>query len=115
MFVQIFANSDDFGTQHGLIILLTDGSKRANWLIYSSYVCRREMGAVLDEEMYAFIDCFDAAYAMTHDITYHNSSHHFNILNGLGRPIQNNFQVVSNYGKRLMIVIKETKKSFNEL
>lgn len=64
-----FANCDDMGTKLlCFIILLTDDTGKANWLTYSSFKCRRVDRSVLAGETYTFADCFDAAYAIKHDL-----------------------------------------------
>lgn len=63
-----FANNDDLGTQFGLIILTKDSNHRANWLIISSYKCRRVVWSVLGADTYSFADYFDAAYSIRQDI-----------------------------------------------
>lgn len=63
-----FASCDDMGTQLRFIVLLTNETGRGNWLPFSSYKCRRVVRSVLAGETYAFSDCFDAAYAIKHDL-----------------------------------------------
>lgn len=58
----------DMGTQLRFIILLMKDTGRANWLTNSSSECRGVMRSVLAGEICAFVYCFDAVYAIKHDI-----------------------------------------------
>lgn len=63
-----FANLTDLRTQLGFVILLTDKTKRVNWLQFGSYKCKPIVRSVLGGETHAFVDSFDAAYATRHDM-----------------------------------------------
>lgn len=63
-----FANNRDSTTQLGFMILLTDGTGRANLLHFSSYKSKRIVRSVLGGETYAFADGFDAAYMLRYDL-----------------------------------------------
>lgn len=63
-----FENCEDYETQLGYIILLTDKLKRINWLSYASYRCIIVVRAVLVKATYAIAEYFDAAYILKHDL-----------------------------------------------
>ena len=63
-----FANNDDFTSQLGYIILLTDKTDRCNIIHYSSHKSRRVTRSVLGGEVYAFADAFDFAFTLKHDL-----------------------------------------------
>ena len=63
-----FANLHDQGTQLGYIVLLVDKDMRFNWLQFASYKCKRVVRSVLAGETYAFVDGFDMAYTLRHDL-----------------------------------------------
>jgi Reverse transcriptase (RNA-dependent DNA polymerase) len=63
-----FANNDDFTSQLGYIVLLTDKTDRCNIIHYSSHKSRRVTRSVLGGEVYAFADAFDFAFTLKHDL-----------------------------------------------
>lgn len=63
-----FANLPDYNTQLGFVILLSDKTKRVNWLHYSLYKFKRVVSSVLGGEAHAFADAFEASYAIRHDL-----------------------------------------------
>lgn len=67
-----FVNWDNQSTQPGYEILMSNDTKRAIWLIFSSYEWPEVVSSVFDWRDYEFADCFDAAYAIS--TTYKISS-----------------------------------------
>jgi hypothetical protein len=63
-----FANNDDFTSQLGYNILLTDKTDQCNIIHYSRHKSRRITRSVLGGEVYAFADAFDFAFALKHDL-----------------------------------------------
>lgn len=63
-----FANLPDLKTQLGSIVLLTDKTSRENCIHFRSCKCKRVVRSVLVGETHAFVDSFDAAYAIRHDL-----------------------------------------------
>lgn len=49
-----FANLTDFRTQLGFVVLLSNHTRRVNWLHYRSYKCKRVVRSVLGGETHAF-------------------------------------------------------------
>lgn len=108
-----FANNADSSTQLGYVILLTDRTKRANWLHYASYKSKRIVRSVLGGETYAFADGFDFAFTLRHDIE-----------NILGRKLsitmltdsESLFKVIikasTTTERRLMIDIRATREAY---
>lgn len=63
-----FANLPDLKTQLGFVVFLMDDTGRVNWLHFRSYKCKRVVRSVLGGETHAFVDSFEAAYAIRHDL-----------------------------------------------
>lgn len=61
------ANLSDLITQLDFVILLNDHTKRVTWMQYCSYKFKRIVRSVIGGETHAFVDSFDAAYAIRHD------------------------------------------------
>lgn len=64
----LFTNLPDLKSQLGFVILLSDKNGRVNWLHFKSYKCKRVARSVLSGETHAFVDSFDAAYAIRYDL-----------------------------------------------
>lgn len=63
-----FANLSDLRTQLGFVVLPIDKTGRVNWFHFRSYKCKRVVRSVLGGETHAFVDSFDAAYAIRYDM-----------------------------------------------
>lgn len=63
-----FANNPDLASLFGYIILLADGSGRANILHFASYKSKLIVRSALGGETYAFADGFDYGYLLRHDL-----------------------------------------------
>lgn len=108
-----FANNFDSSTQLGFVILLTDRTRRVNWLHYSSYKSKRIVRSVLGGETYAFADGFDFGFTLRHDLQR---------ITGRKIPItmltdsQSLFNVIvkasSTTERRLMIDIRATREAY---
>lgn len=110
-----FANLHDLRTQLGFVILLTDHTKRVNWLQYRSYKCKRIVRSVLSGETHAFVDSFDAAYTIRHDMEKMLNQ---NIPLNVETDSDSLFKVVNQSSntteRRLMIDLQATREAYNE-
>jgi hypothetical protein len=59
-----FANNKDLSSQIGYVIILTDASKKANIIHWSSVKCKRVTRSVLASELYGMTHGFDIADAI---------------------------------------------------
>lgn len=59
-----FANNNDLSSQIGYVIVLTDASKKANILHWSSVKCKRVTRSVLASELYGMTHGFDISTAI---------------------------------------------------
>lgn len=64
-----FACNDDLSSQLGFIILLCDNMNRAHVLDYASKKSKRVVRSIMAGEVYAFMDAFDTAFSIAHDLT----------------------------------------------
>ena len=64
-----FANNPDLSSQMGFIVVLADGSNKANIIHWSSVKCKRITRSVLAAELYAMAHGFDIAGAVKTTVT----------------------------------------------
>lgn len=107
-----FANCENYGTQLGYIILLTDKSKRISWLSYANYKCRGVVRSVLGEEKYAMADCFDTAYILKYDLERMLGMKIPITILTIRESFQNYGQIYYYHRKRLMIDVRAAREAF---
>lgn len=91
-----------------------ESTVRINWLTYDSYKCRRVVQLVLAGETHAFARCFDAAYAMEHDLQvalHHNIS--LTILTDSKSLFKRTVKCTVKTERRLMIDMKAKREAYD--
>ena len=63
-----FASNKDLTSQLAMVILLADANNNASLIHYSSKKAQRVTRSVLAAEVYAFVELFDFAYTLKHDL-----------------------------------------------
>lgn len=110
-----FANLPDLKTQLGFIVLLTDKTGRVNWLHFRSYKCKRVVRSVLGGETHAFVDSFDAAYAIRHDLeTMVGKTVTLSMVTDFDSLFKVIVQSSTTTERRLMIDIQASREAYQE-
>lgn len=63
-----FASLEGCGRQIGCVVIPTDDMKHVNWIHFSRFKCRRVLQSEIDGKTYAFVDTFNAAFIIKHDL-----------------------------------------------
>lgn len=110
-----FANLPDLKSQLGFVILLSDKTGRVNWLHFRSYKCKRIVRSVLGGETHAFVDSFDAAFSIRHDL---QKMANINIPLKMVTDSDSLFKVIvqssTTTERRLMIDIEASREAYRE-
>lgn len=64
----LFANVENWTSQLGLVLLITDKSKRVNWIHFRGHKSKQVVLLILGGETHAFVDAFDSGFTFRYDL-----------------------------------------------
>lgn len=110
-----FANSADFRTQLGFVVFLSDDTNRVNWIHFRSYKCKRVVRSVLAGETHAFVDAFNSAFTLRHDLsTMVKTNISLNLITDSDSLFKVIVQSSTTTEKRLMIDLQACREAYRE-
>lgn len=113
--VASFQNLPDLKTQLGFVVLLTDKTSRINWLHFRTYKYKRVVRSVLGGETHAFVNSFDAAYAIRYDLeTIVCKSVSLSMVTDSDSLLKVIFQSSTTTERRLIIDIQAGREAYQE-